>query len=68
MLDLAKKMFAAGNWTPKELEFKPSPPGSVKRRLADISKIKNLVGWEPETSLEKGLKATFEWYKLHPKK
>ncbi len=68
MLDLAKKMFAAAGWTPKKLEFKPSPPGSVKRRLGDIAKIKKLVGWQPTTTLDEGLKKTFEWYKEHPKK
>jgi len=35
--------------------------------LADITKIKNLVGWEPKTSLEDGLKKTFEWYQKNPK-
>lgn len=67
MLDLVKKMFAAAGWMPKKLEFKPSSPGSVKRRLADISKIKKLVGWEPKTKLADGLKATLAWYKKYPK-
>lgn len=67
MADLAKKMFTVAGWEPKELDVKPSPPGSVKRRLADISKIKALVGWEPTTPLEEGLKNTFEWYQKHPK-
>jgi nucleoside-diphosphate-sugar epimerase len=68
MIDLAKKIFAVIGWTPKKLEIKNSPAGSVKRRLADISKIKKLVGWQPEISLEQGLKTTFAWYKKHPKK
>lgn len=68
MLDLLKKMFKLMQWEPKELDIKPSPAGSVKRRLADISKIKNLVGWEPETSLDEGLKKTIDWYIKNPKK
>ncbi|MBI5412988.1 GDP-mannose 4,6-dehydratase [Candidatus Peregrinibacteria bacterium] len=67
MFDLANKMFVAVGWTPKKLEFESSPQGSVKRRLPDISKIKNLVGWQPKTKLEDGLKKTFEWYTKHPK-
>ena len=63
MLELAKKMFKVAGWIPDKLEFKPSPAGSVKRRLADISKIQKLVGWTPEVSLEDGLRRTFEWYK-----
>ncbi len=67
MLDLLKKMFSIMGWEPKSLEIKPSPLGSVKRRLADISKIKNLIGWQPETSFDEGLKQTIDWYLRHPK-
>ena len=68
MQQLAERLFAAIGWKPQKLNIQNAPAGSVKRRLADISKIKDLVGWEPETSLDDGLKATFAWYKLHPKK
>lgn len=67
MKQLAEKMFEVAGWTPTALDIKESPPGSVKRRLADITKIKNLVGWEPEISLEEGLRETFEWYTVRPK-
>jgi len=67
MEDLAKKMFGLYGWEPKEMDIKESPAGSVKRRLADISKIKSLVGWEPETSLDDGLRQTMKWYEENPK-
>ena len=41
----------------------PPPPGDVKRRCPDISKARKLLNWEPQTSLEKGLKKTIEYYK-----
>jgi nucleoside-diphosphate-sugar epimerase len=66
MRDLAKKLFSVAGWEPARLEFKSSPPGSVKRRCGDIAKIKNLIHWEPSTSLEDGLRATFEWYQKNP--
>ncbi len=31
------------------------------RRSADITKAKNLLGWKPETNLDKGLNGTIEW-------
>ncbi len=34
----------------------------VSRRLADIDKAKNLLGFTPTVSLEKGLKELSEWY------
>ena len=66
--DLAEKMFTVAKWRPQTTEIKDSPHGSVKRRLADVTKLKNLVGWKPEVTLDEGLKKTFEWYREHPKK
>ena len=61
--DLAEKLFKVSGWHPKKLDIHDSPEGSVKRRLADVSKIKKAVGWEATTSLEDGLAKTFDWYK-----
>src|SRR4030095_7840647 len=36
--------------------------GDVKHSLADISKAKNLLSYNPTISVEEGLKETFEWY------
>jgi NAD dependent epimerase/dehydratase len=33
----------------------------VERLIADNSKARNLLGWEPKVSLEEGLKKTIEW-------
>ncbi|MDP4039119.1 MAG: GDP-mannose 4,6-dehydratase [Candidatus Pacearchaeota archaeon] len=63
MLDLAKKLFEVTGYNPEKLDIKPGLAGSVKRRLADITKIKSSVKWEPRTSLDEGLKKTYEWYK-----
>lgn len=65
MGELAEKMFQVAGWRPKKIDIQSSPVGSVKRRLADITKIQKLVGWQPEVSLEAGLKKTYEWYKSH---
>ena len=61
--DLFETLFKVSGWHPEKLEQRPSPEGSVKRRLADVSKIKAAVGWEAKTSLEDGLRQTFDWYK-----
>ncbi len=37
--------------------------GDVKHSLADISKAKQLLGYNPSVSVEDGLKKTFKWYK-----
>jgi UDP-N-acetylglucosamine 4-epimerase len=43
---------------------KPERTGDVKHSLADISKAKALLGYDPAVSVEEGLKQTCEWYKL----
>ena len=35
-------------------------PGDIRHSYADISKIKNILGWQPKTSLEEGLKHLVE--------
>lgn len=63
MRELAERLFAVAGWTPTAIDSRPAPEGSVHRRLADISKIRMLVGWEPRVSLDEGLRRTFAWYK-----
>lgn len=41
----------------------PMQPGDVERTYADISKAKALIGYEPKTSFEDGIKKFEEWYK-----
>lgn len=44
----------------------PDRPGDVKHSLADISKARTLLGYDPPISVADGLKATFAWYKNNP--
>lgn len=37
--------------------------GDPMKAYADITKIKKITGWNPETLLEEGLKKTFDYYK-----
>lgn len=43
-------------------EYGPERKGDVKHSLADISKAKSLLGYEPVTSLKEGLAKTFHWF------
>jgi len=36
-------------------------PEGVKGRNADLTLVRKVLGWEPEVSLEEGLKRTYEW-------
>ena len=37
-------------------------PGQVFRHTADASKARRTIGWEPQTSLQDGLRRTIAWY------
>lgn len=39
----------------------PMQPGDVDRTFADITKAKNLLGYEPKTSFEEGIRKFVEW-------
>ncbi len=43
--------------------YKDERPGDVKDTLADISKAKFILGYEPSIFFNEGLKKTLEWYK-----
>ena len=41
----------------------PERNGDIKHSLADVSKAKKLLGYNPATSPAEGLRKTFDWYK-----
>ena len=46
-----------------EPNFGPDRPGDIKHSNADISKAKELLGYAPDWSFERGIKAAIEWYR-----
>lgn len=44
------------------VEFDPSKPTTIRIRMVDTTKAKELLGFEPEVSLEDGLGDTVNWY------
>ncbi len=47
--------------------FLPLPDSDPKKRKPDISKAKELLGWQPKVSLEQGLKKVIEWFRRSAK-
>lgn len=46
-----------------EPEFSLDRPGDIKHSTADIGKAKEMLGYDPDWSFERGIKAAIEWYK-----
>ena len=47
------------------LDCFPTQPGDVKRTYADISKARELLGYEPDTPIEDGLQTFADWVKTY---
>ena len=56
------KEVAGSDLAPK---YGPERRGDVRHSLADISKAKSLLGYDPSFSVKDGLKLAFEWYRKH---
>ena len=50
----------------REITFEPLPSDDPTRRCPDITKAREILGWEPKTDLDTGLAATIEYFKNHP--
>lgn len=53
--------------TDQKVIEKPLPTDDPKQRQPNIDKAKEVLGWEPQFTREKGLKITWEYFKSLPK-
>lgn len=60
--ELAEKVIALSGKAMKPIYEREKPVGPVSR-TADISRAKQLLGWEPKVGLEEGLERTYRWIK-----
>ena len=62
ILDLAKTIhqLIPGK---SEIAYRPLPQDDPKQRKPDITRAKNLLGWEPKVSFEDGLRLTLDYFR-----
>ncbi len=61
ILELAEKVIAMTG-SKSKLEFRPLPHDDPQQRQPDITKARELLGWEPTTQLEAGLERTIPYF------
>jgi len=62
MLELAKKVLTlTGSDAP--VEHRPLPADDPARRKPDITRARDLLGWEPTVPLDQGLEHTVDYFR-----
>ncbi len=61
--DLVRIILDAAGHRGAEVVFDESKPTTIPFRMADTTKARRLLGFEPTVPLEEGLRDTVEWYK-----
>ncbi len=64
-LNLVKTVLKAMGKNEDQIEYVADRPGHDDYRVS-WEKINKELGWEPQHSLEKGIKATIDWYQNNP--
>ncbi|MDO1450108.1 SDR family oxidoreductase [Rhodocytophaga aerolata] len=54
--------------TTQKISYKPLPKDDPKQRRPDITRAKEILGWEPKISRAEGLKITYDFFKNTVKK
>jgi UDP-glucose 4-epimerase len=49
-------------WEPERINYMTDKPQGVRHRAADTTRAEELLGWEPEYTVEEGIKNTLDWY------
>lgn len=67
MIDLAERIFrlCVPN-KPFKATFVPGFPSDIRRRVPDVTKARTVLGWEPQVSLDEGLREVLAAY--HPER
>lgn len=63
--DLARRILAAADRNDLQPTFLPERQIEIRYRCPDTTKMKQLIGYEPQISLDLGLRRTLEWYRSH---
>ncbi len=51
----------------QKIVYHPLPTDDPKQRKPDITKAREILGWEPKVNRKEGLKITYEYFKSLPK-
>jgi len=62
MNEAVKIIFDYLDWRPEAIDYMTDKPEGVRHRAADTTRAEELLGWEPQYTVEEGIKLTLDWY------
>jgi CDP-glucose 4,6-dehydratase len=66
VLDVVRTLISvSGRSLEPDIRGQGTPPGEIGRQYLDSSALRDELGWEPKWDLERGLRASWEWYERH---
>jgi dTDP-glucose 4,6-dehydratase len=63
MMQFAKEILALVNNPKAFIDYRPLPVDDPKQRQPNITKAREILGWEPQFNREQGLALTYEYFK-----
>jgi UDP-glucose 4-epimerase len=60
--EAVEAIFEYMDWEPDKINRMTDKPVGVRHRAADTTRAEELLGWEPEYTLEDGMAETIDWY------
>ncbi len=63
MMQFAKEIMELVDNPKAHIDYRPLPVDDPKQRKPDITKARDILGWEPKFDREKGLALTYEYFK-----
>lgn len=61
--EIVRVILQEDGYTNARIVFDPSKPTMIPKRILDVSKAKQLLGFEARTTLQEGIHRTIEWFK-----
>ncbi len=64
MIDVVRTLIeVSGVDVEPDIQGEGTPHGEIDRQYLDSTAIREELGWEPSWTLERGLAASWEWYR-----
>jgi len=66
VLDVVRTLIeVSGRSVEPDIRGEGTPPGEIERQYLDSTAIREELGWKPRWDLERGLRASWKWYRAY---